>query len=169
MPYPKPTERADQIMFADGSVASFGNTFLSDDGQYRFFLLKPTKWMRYNYNIEDKDLDQNTWTIEKKYKDDLCVNLRATPDNQMWLILTTYDGKERYDVVKKFNSGMLLKNRDLMRDNKVLNALLTSKSIKQIKLGMHGGIGDKEFADRVKLMKTAFAKHQEEKPEENEQ
>jgi len=169
MAYPKPTYKADYVTFTCGSEAAFEDTWLSEDGLYRFFKLKPTPWMRFRYNIEDKDLDPNTWTKEKKYKDDLCIQVSATPDNQMWWIFATYDGKERWDVIKKFNSGMLLKNRDLIRDNKVLNALLTSKSIKQIKLGMHGGLGDKEFAERVKLMKGAFAKHQEEKTEENEQ
>lgn len=163
---PKPTEKSDEVFFIDGSKASFENTDLVDDGEFREFELQPLRWTRYNYQIEDNEFDQNTWTIKKKYKADLCINLRATPNNQIWLVWQTYDGKDRPDLIKRFNANMLEQNRSLVKENKMWKRLLYRVQASQSKGAM---FKDQEVAleiERIEKYRKAFGKPREDEEEQ---
>lgn len=118
MVIPKPTFKADFITFADGGEAGLVDTYLKEEDGilFRYFEMKPTSWLRYDYQIHDRDLDKDRYTITCKYKADLCVHLKETPDNQRWFLLQTYDGKERVDLISRFNKGLLEQNRILLQE-----------------------------------------------------
>lgn len=159
--YPKPTDKSDMVIFIDGSLSSFENTDLVDDGEFREFHLQPIKWTRYNYQIEDKEYDEHTNIIKKKYKADLCINLRATPSNQVWLIWQTYDGKERPDLIKKFDSGLLEQNRALVKENRMWRALLYRTQISQEKGALFKRQEDILMVEKIERMRKAFGKPKE--------
>ena len=124
--YHKPTARESILIFGDGDEAVFITYGASHEEGCIFFRFNPTPQMRWKKQIPESHFSENGRWIDKVYKKDLCFQLSGDPDFPLWLILCDYNGLEDTPFMDYFVKcrQLLMRNRDLEKDKKILQSSL---------------------------------------------
>lgn len=160
----EPTYESNWIMMGDGRLAVLIN--LKDVDEYWEFEMKPTDWMKYKYQIEEANLNQDTLTIKKKFPKDLCVPLDLSPKSSCWLILCNWDGTDKESLIDKFNRQLLEINRALKKENGVFRALLLRQFFAIDKAVKFPSESRKLLMDEIQETKKAISTPKEEPRQE---
>ena len=107
-------------MLIGGKMAAVEDVVQFDDEWE--FLIVPTDWMRYKYQIEDSQMKDNRIRIRLKRK--YCINVDPSPYCSTWLILCDLNGREDRGLINLVNSQLLDENTALRNENKTLRGLL---------------------------------------------
>lgn len=151
---PKPPTRESILIFGDGDEAVFGYIGNSTEEEYYLVHFIPTKKMAWAKQIQPTEYDTKDRWIKKKYRKDLCEQLSFDPDFPMWLIFCDYHGKEDTPLFN-VHKELVLKNRDLDRQIRILRIQINRMRLEEAKKAMHPDEWlDKQFAVAKKAKET---------------
>jgi len=152
----KPVKKYNYIIWTDGSIAGFKETYINYATGKRKFIFVPTDDMAYRKNIQESDYEVERGYIIKEYDDDLCIDESTSADSIKWFIYCDYEGNTT-SAIKFLNQKLLTQNRALkaiLKEEKMASLIHRKESFKR---EAHRENSDKKTWERLRNLKTIFA------------
>lgn len=113
--------------------------------------------MRWKKQILDNQYNPEDKTINRKYKEDLCLPLSTDPDFGLWLILCDYYGNEDTPLFNYFIKvkQLIIRNRDLEKENSNMRAFVNKINLKQALASRHPDAELMKFLNKWKWANEA--------------
>ena len=129
---PKPRETQRYITYADGHMAKLENVRIYTDKETKTefieFEIKPTEMLRWAYQIQNEEYDQQYNTIKKSYPKILCQCLDHSPLSAKWFVLCDYTGNKTDFMNAYFVNPYLDQIKQLSQELKTSKFLLARMS-----------------------------------------
>lgn len=122
-----PQQQERRIVFANFSIAVLADCKVNEKEDTITFSFRPTYSMKVRDQIDDKDFDETSGLIFRKYPRALCECKDPSPETQTWFLYCDYHGN-KLDITKRINQGLLIRNEYLQKENDALK--------KQASIGM---------------------------------